>query len=390
MEAAKGKVMGQLSNLSIEQLKTICGTENIQIPPSKLNRRSSIENLVLLFLSSAEVEDSEDEGLELFTRLGVQIDGMLGITNTTVKVETAMVSDTGAGEKGTLKSSNIVSDANSSNKSEASGSSEGVVRSRVTHRMKDFKIEGKIGHGESPLSYHNIQYQVRDGEDLEYTWKEIQSALIKAMKAGSSIRDHFEDNRETYDTKDKFMQMLESLIDEEEKDSAKLLTEMSSKVQGVREKVQTYVLDMINLRKRILKMAVEEGNPLSEVLVRKWCTHAILVGLRLDPIRTEMRVILKDPMIEEHEVMKKVKELVKMEKEHLEKMGEDEDDEEEENSTKNKNSNRSNNNAGKKNCDVNHINASEGWPNTGIVVVRKALESVLQVKQENWKSMPRS
>ena len=160
------------------------------------------------------------------------------------------------------------------------------------------------------------------------------------------------------------MQMLESLIDDEEKDSAKLLTEMSSKVQGVKEKVQTYVLDMINLRKRILKMAIEEGNPLSEVLVRKWCTHAILVGLRLDPIRLEMRVILKDPMIEEHEVMKKVKELVKMEKEHLQKMGEDGDDDEEENfSTKGKNGNKSNSNASKKTGEVNHINASDGWRN---------------------------
>ena len=236
------------------------------------------------------------------------------------------------------------------------------MRSRVVHRLKEFKIEGKIGHGESPLSYQNIQYQVRDGEDMDYTWKEISSALIKAMKAGSSIRNHFEDNREM--EKKDFMQMLESLIDDEEKDSAKLLTEMSSKVQGVKEKVQTYVLDMINLRKRILKVAIEEGNPLSEVLVRKWCTHAILVGLRLDPIRLEMRVIMKDPMIEEHEVMKKVKELVKMEKEHLQKMGEDEDDEEEENvSTKGKNGNKSNSNASKKTGEVNHINASDSWRN---------------------------
>ena len=365
MDEARKKVIGRLSNLDVGQLTTICGSEGIVIPPAKTNRKSALENLILVFLSSDTVDGSDDDGLELFTRLAAQMDTMLQ-DNQTVEEETKPVVQTGHGEgSGLLKANsgkvNAVNNVNSGDMSDSAGG----VRSRVVHRLKDYKIEGKIGHGESPLSFQNIEYQVSDGEDLEYTWKEISSGLIKAMKGGSSIRNFFENPANREMPKDEFMKMLESLIDEEEKDSAKLLTEMSSKVQGAREKVLTYVLDMINLRKSIVKMSIEEGNPLSELLVRKWCTHAILVGLRLDPIRMEMRRILKDPMSEEHEVMKKVKELVRMEKEHLQKMGEEEEDDEESSSSKGNTKNNKNNLSGGsgKNTEVNHINASEGWRN---------------------------
>ena len=167
MEEARKKVIGRLSDLSVEQLTTLCGTENIIIPPAKLNRKSSIENLILLFLSSDAVEDSHDDGLELFTRLGAQIDTMLK-TKETVKTETA---DTKAVTKAPVTegtdspgtSTGPDKDGNRGNGSQVVDDSTRAVRSRVVHRLKEFKIEGKIGHGESPLSYQNIEYQVNDG-----------------------------------------------------------------------------------------------------------------------------------------------------------------------------------------------------------------------------------
>ena len=50
-------------------------------------------------------------------------------------------------------------DGNRGNGSQVVDDSTRAVRSRVVHRLKEFKIEGKIGHGESPLSYQNIEYQ---------------------------------------------------------------------------------------------------------------------------------------------------------------------------------------------------------------------------------------
>ena len=348
-EAARDEVLAQLSKLSVEQLTAICSTESVDIPLAKQGNKSSIAGLLLRFISSEIVEESQDGGLALFQRLVLQIQGMLPPQDTkVVKVEKGATATGGnIGGSSSSSNSNSLKPVGTQNADTNSVEEGNVRRTRVVHRLKEFKIDGKIAHGDSPMSFQNICYQINDGKDLEYSWKEITSAVIKAMKGGSSIRNYFESNPDMGE--DEFLKMLESLLDEEEKDSAKLLTDMSSKVQGVNEKVQTYVLDMINLRKRIVKLSHEEENPLSEALVRKWCTHAILVGLRLDPIRLEMRTIMKDPMIEEHDLMNQVKQLVKMEKEHQAKTGYGE------------NSNSSSSGGGnKKNGDVNLVQTDWG------------------------------
>ena len=67
-EAAHDEVLAQLSKLSVEQLTVICSTESVDIPLPKQGNKPSTIGLLLRFISSEVVEESQDGGLALFQR----------------------------------------------------------------------------------------------------------------------------------------------------------------------------------------------------------------------------------------------------------------------------------------------------------------------------------
>ena len=383
-EAAKRRAVELVDHLSELQLLDTCNNHNLTIKSDlKVSRKQALKNKLLRHIHSEDLEESADGGLEFFQNVTkemvdmIQADGASGADSDALKkllqspqpkvtdpvVDSEGLID-GEAEKlqqvlqnlglssgaprqvviGALASllktekdggldedamkelgqevGNVVKQTQSGSTSGGSHSKtteNQATRSRVVHRLKEFKIDGKIGHGDSPLTFQNIKYQIADAENLEYQWKEIMSALIKAMKSGSSIRNYFETNPEL--EKSEFLEMLESLLDEE-KESSDLVLEMKSKVQKTDEKVEDYVLDMVNLKEQIVKESVKEGSPVGEDLAWKWCSQAILEGLRHDAIRQEMRTILRKTL-NKPALMKEVKQLVKLEAQHCLKTGEE-------------------------------------------------------------------
>ena len=67
-EAAHDEVLAQLSKLSVEQLTVICSTESVDIPLGQQGNKPSTIGLLLRFISSEVVEESQDGGLALFQR----------------------------------------------------------------------------------------------------------------------------------------------------------------------------------------------------------------------------------------------------------------------------------------------------------------------------------
>ena len=67
-EAAHDEVLAQLSKLSVEQLTVICSTESVHIPLAQQGNKPSTIGLLLRFISSEVVEESQDGGLALFQR----------------------------------------------------------------------------------------------------------------------------------------------------------------------------------------------------------------------------------------------------------------------------------------------------------------------------------
>ena len=74
-DAAKEEVMQLVPKLSELQLLEVCDTEDLKLSKTKkfTNRKSALRNLLIRHISSEEVEDAEDEGLALFTKLSAQM-----------------------------------------------------------------------------------------------------------------------------------------------------------------------------------------------------------------------------------------------------------------------------------------------------------------------------
>ena len=90
-EEKKHEVLQQLPLLDADQLTTICIALSLTVPPVKKGNRSAIFNLIMRHLNSETVEDSADQGLQLFEDIDGQLKGMLA---NRVKVETKSSVDT--------------------------------------------------------------------------------------------------------------------------------------------------------------------------------------------------------------------------------------------------------------------------------------------------------
>ena len=71
----KERVILALRNLSENQLETLCTKFHIVIKEGskKVSRKVQIYNTIIRYLSSEDIEESEDEGLEIFSQIDEQI-----------------------------------------------------------------------------------------------------------------------------------------------------------------------------------------------------------------------------------------------------------------------------------------------------------------------------
>jgi hypothetical protein len=128
------------------------------------------------------------------------------------------------------------------------------------------------------------------------------AGVVKAMKAGCSLRKYYEGRPGI--SEEKFMKILRSHYSV--KDSATLLTELSNSVQGSSEKEMDFVLKLMGLRDNIMAVSREEGCPLNADKVRERFFHALSVGLKKDTIRLELLPLLKQRNLEDDELIAEV------------------------------------------------------------------------------------
>ena len=89
-EIRKESVLQQLHLLDAVELATVCASHQITIPPGKVGKKSLIYNLLSRYINSEDVEDSDDQGLALFTDMDEQLKAIL---SKRVKGETAAVQE---------------------------------------------------------------------------------------------------------------------------------------------------------------------------------------------------------------------------------------------------------------------------------------------------------
>ena len=166
-------------------------------------------------------------------------------------------------------------------------------------KLRDFKVMGQVGDKEGCMDYMSLSYQMQEAKGAGYSSKEIMSGVIKAIKAGSSLRRYFESKPDL--TEDNFVKNLRSHYNVE--DSTTLFNRMANASQEPSETEVNFVLRMLDLRNNIITLSKEEKCPFEEILIRKKFFHSLAVGFKKDTIQLDLRTVLKDYDQEDEELL---------------------------------------------------------------------------------------
>ena len=331
----KDKVLQGLRRLSEAQLESLCGTQGLTVGTGKKSRKTSLFNAIVRTMSSEEVEDSEDEGLELFTVINEQIEKLLresvkdkdevkGEDDMQLSGNTSSAFSKDERRAFTEGRDNISADGKTPAKlggrrrrSKSESDASAVSLQKV--KLKDFKINGTVGVRDTvgALDWSSLFYQIREGINLGYPNREIMSGVIKAMKPGSSLRKYYESKPDM--SWSSFLSTLKALYDV--KDSAELLEQMSTSIQEPTESPLTFILRMMAFRDSIYEANADEESPLSELLIEKKFSHSVIVGLRSPTIRLEIKPLILNANLSEDQLLKEINKVISQNAESEKKFG---------------------------------------------------------------------
>ena len=329
----KEEVLMRLRKITPEQLEEICRILQVTVKDTKKNKQKATMNAVQRHLASEEIEDSEDEGLVIFQQLNEQLKKMLGEDKKVpVKTETDVngTSADGGGGGGSSKVSALEQRIREeyeqkglrSNGSPNPGSLNSAPTIDVKKiKLRDFKITGgTVGKEKGNIKWGSLCFQMKQGTSQGYSERDIMLGVISAMKEGSSEQIFFQLTMDDPQlTQEIFLGMLRSLYGVE--DSNKLLDEMVASYQEPTETLMKYVLRMNGYRKNIMSVTAHEDCPLTDGMVRKRFCNSLLVGLRNPTTRLELKPVLLNNSIPDHELMAIVNEITSRETENEKKLG---------------------------------------------------------------------
>ena len=283
-----------LPETSVEFLTGLCDEYRIVVPDGKTEDHSYLVKVLLRHLTSADVENSDDHGVAIFLKLYNELGEELKTINLQPKREHAPTGGGGAGHT--------------------------VSESLSYHKLRQFKINGTIGDPgqKNCVSYSSLCYQIKQGEAQGYSLEEIYNGVIKAIEAGNPFRDVLELESDDFN-KAAFMKSLRShfMI----RDPNQVLNELRSAVQGPNETAHRFCCRCVALKKRIVKLYEDDNIHFDVENLSNTFYRAIYTGLRQRGIRDELRAILRDATLEDHELLLEVSTATANEEERLKKLG---------------------------------------------------------------------
>ena len=330
-DGAKENLLTKLQLLEPKELGVVSIALSLTVPPAKKGKKSAMFNLIVRHLSSEDIEESDDNGLQVFQDLLKQVDEILKKNAKTEGTEADKTNDKGdsdsKGDGGKKGSRNEKSDSSTSDEKDKDKDDKKNGKNRdeeryerkgfMFHKLKEFKINGGIaGNSGNIVELQKIIYQMQKGKGLGYTEEEIRIGTIDSMKADSRLRKYFEGKMNL--TQEQFMKMLMSWY--HVKESEKIFDELKDSAQEPKEEEADYLLRMMQLRDLVIEVTKGEEYPIAEKLVKKKFLHAVLVGFKRDTIRLDLRQVLKDPEMEDDEMTREVNEAVARDKENRRKM----------------------------------------------------------------------
>ena len=185
-ERIEAEMLQWLREVDGNILERICGELEIDIPGDKKGNKFLVLKLIVCYLHSTKLELLEDQRLTTYLKLhgdlseyiqkNQPVDEVKLNSPKPVKIE---VGEPHLGNKLTqCKDKHPLINVNA---------------------RREFKIYGSVGNGKDSLSYTSLSFQMGQGKKAGYSPAEMQAAVIKAMKPGSSLWNYLESREDVED-----------------------------------------------------------------------------------------------------------------------------------------------------------------------------------------------
>ena len=282
-------VTKHLPEVDVDFLTGLCDEYRIVVPDAKKDKKPELLKLVMRYLSSEDLEATADQGAAVFLKLFGELDGHLA----------GLLS---------VKPDPIANDT--------------VVSETTIHKLKKFKVQGKIGTGErvegekdDSLTYTNLLFQISQAESMDYKDSEIYAAVVSAIKPGNPLRDMLEIKGEQ--TKAHLMKTLQSHFGE--KDSQSVLQDLRQCTQKPKEQAKYFFMRAIALREKVKLLSTQEGIPMNQDTLTATFFKSLSTGLKQNNIRMVMWQTLKDKLATDEDLLEEVALAMACEQERVDK-----------------------------------------------------------------------
>ena len=201
----------------------------------------------------------------------------------------------------------------------------------AAHRLREFKIHGKIGEppvdGVEPsgkdkdnLSYSNVMLQIQDGVVAGYEDREIVGAVVRAT-TDHSLRDFLVEQVMSGLNVEGLKEVLGTHFSVQ--NATGLYKQMLRRSQRKGESIQRFVQEMMKFRDQVLRLSAKEGGLYTPVLMQDAFQKGVYNGLRSSEARQALRVTLKRNDLDDFELRQEISELMLDEADHETLVGEE-------------------------------------------------------------------
>lgn len=194
----------------------------------------------------------------------------------------------------------------------------GPVVPIAAHRLREFKIHGKIGEppvdgveltgkDKDNLSYSNVMLQIQDGVAAGYADREIVGAVLRAT-SDPSLRDFLVEQVIGGLSVDGLKEVLGTHFSVET--AAGLYKKMVGRKQRENESIQKYVQEMMKMRDQVLRLSAQEESHYTRDLMQDVFQKRVSNGLLSAEARQALRSTLKQKNVNDFDLRQEISELM--------------------------------------------------------------------------------
>lgn len=235
------------------------------------------------YLSSEEVQDMDDEGLQILNNLSAFL-------TTIASTEADSAAETVATPLAP----------------EPTNPTATATASLVNLIKREFKVAGQIGEPgqKDRLTFSSLANQIEIAHQKGYPDQDIIQGVIRAIVPGLPLRSYLEGRSKI--SLDSLRRIVHSHY--QERDATDLYKQLSQLTQEVKESPQSFLLRAFDLRQKVLFASQETDSRLQydPKLVQEMFRHSIITGLRSDGIKTELKPYLDDPKTPDEVLFEKI------------------------------------------------------------------------------------